>query len=60
MLTNIDIFEYLTYGGTEFAQHQYIRKNTNYNSPVTDLTSNVLRCNVCGETGAGATLDVTA
>lgn len=54
------IFEYLTYGGTKFAQYQYIRKNTNYNSPVTDLASNDLRCNVGGATGAGATLSVTA
>ncbi|KAL5351983.1 hypothetical protein V496_04621 [Pseudogymnoascus sp. VKM F-4515 (FW-2607)] len=54
------IFQYLTYGGTKFAQYEYIRKNTNYNSPVTDLASNDLRCNVGGSVGAGSTLSVTA
>lgn len=34
-----------------FAIFQYIRENTNNNSPVTDLASNDLRCNV-GATGA--------
>ncbi|KAL2170654.1 hypothetical protein VTG60DRAFT_4579 [Thermothelomyces hinnuleus] len=46
------IFQQLTTGGVKHAVYQYIRKNTNYNSPVTDLTSNDLRCNV-GATGAG-------
>ncbi|RDL40938.1 Uncharacterized protein BP5553_00917 [Venustampulla echinocandica] len=46
------IFQRLTYGGTEFPVYQYIRPNTNYNSPVTDLTSSDLRCNVGGLTGA--------
>jgi len=31
---------------------KYIRQNTNYNSPVTDLSSNDLRCNVGGASGA--------
>jgi len=44
------IFEYLN-GGAAYAN---IRKNTNYNSPVTDLTSDDLRCNV-GATGSGTT-----
>ncbi|KAL2024246.1 hypothetical protein VTK56DRAFT_9402 [Thermocarpiscus australiensis] len=46
------IFEQLAVAGTKYPVYQYIRKNTNYNSPVTDLTSNDLRCNV-GATGAG-------
>ncbi|KAL9113716.1 MAG: hypothetical protein Q9227_002161 [Pyrenula ochraceoflavens] len=60
------IFEYLN----SYSQYQYIRQNTNYNSPVTDLTSNDLRCNVGGETGgstatlgsvaAGSTMKFTA
>ncbi|KFZ10488.1 hypothetical protein V502_08085 [Pseudogymnoascus sp. VKM F-4520 (FW-2644)] len=54
------IFEFLTYDGTQSAAYEYIRENTNYNSPVTDLASNDLRCNVGGETGAGTTIDVTA
>jgi len=33
--------------------YQYVRKNTNMNSPVTDLTSNDMRCNQGGETSDG-------
>jgi len=46
------IFEKFTYGGVLYPTYQYIRPNTNYNSPVIDLTSNDLRCNV-GATGTG-------
>ncbi|KAI0177938.1 fungal cellulose binding domain-containing protein [Pestalotiopsis sp. NC0098] len=46
------IFEQLSIGSTQYAVYQYIRENTNYNSPVTDLTSNDLRCNV-GANGTG-------
>ncbi|KAK4236415.1 glycoside hydrolase [Achaetomium macrosporum] len=46
------IFQQLTTGGIKHDVFQYIRKNSNYNSPVTDLSSNDLRCNV-GATGAG-------
>ncbi|KAK1764721.1 glycosyl hydrolase family 61-domain-containing protein [Phialemonium atrogriseum] len=46
------IFQQLSHGSTQFPVNQYVRKNTNYNSPVTDLASNDLRCNV-GATGAG-------
>ncbi|KAF8853793.1 hypothetical protein BDZ45DRAFT_598044 [Acephala macrosclerotiorum] len=52
------IFEQLTHAGTKYAAYQYIRTNTNYNSPVTNLTSNDLRCNVGGET-AGSTTTIT-
>ncbi|KAI3319880.1 lytic polysaccharide monooxygenase [Xylariaceae sp. AK1471] len=45
------IFQTLTAGSTKFDTFQYIRKNSNYNSPVTDLASNDLRCNV-GATGS--------
>jgi len=55
------IFERFTYGGTEYPVYQYIRPNTNYNSPITDLTSDDLRCNQGGETGNGTeTITVTA
>ncbi|RFU33477.1 lytic polysaccharide monooxygenase, partial [Scytalidium lignicola] len=47
------IFERFTYGGVEFPVYQYIRPNTNYNSPITDLTSDDLRCNQGGELGNG-------
>ncbi|KAF3014795.1 hypothetical protein E8E14_011518 [Neopestalotiopsis sp. 37M] len=46
------IFEQLSIGSTQYPVYQYIRENTNYNSPVTDLTSNDLRCNV-GANGTG-------
>lgn len=45
------IFDQLSIGSTQYPVYQYIRKNTNYNSPVTDLTSDDLRCNVGGENG---------
>ena len=48
------IFDSFDHGPT----YQYIRQNTNNNSPVTDLTSDDLRCNVGGETG-GSTQTVT-
>lgn len=57
----LDIFEYLTANGVKGAAYQNIRQNTNYNSPVTDLTSNDLRCNVGGETGGStSTVSVAA
>lgn len=49
------IFQYLTANGVKGAQYQNIRKNTNNNSPVTDLASNDLRCNVGGASGASTT-----
>ncbi|MCJ1313281.1 hypothetical protein MMC25_006958 [Agyrium rufum] len=45
------IFETLTAGGTKYPAYTYIRQNSNYNSPVTDLTSTDIRCNV-GTSGA--------
>ncbi|OTA65765.1 lytic polysaccharide monooxygenase [Hypoxylon sp. EC38] len=54
------IFQQLSVDATKYAPFEYIRQNTNYNSPVTDLTSNDLRCNV-GAQGAGTeTVDVKA
>jgi hypothetical protein len=47
------IFQQLSTGGTKHDVFKYIRKNSNYNSPVTDLSSNDLRCNVGGGSGAG-------
>lgn len=49
------IFQYLTANGVKGAQYQNVRKNTNNNSPVTDLASNDLRCNVGGGSGASTT-----
>ncbi|KAG8768796.1 hypothetical protein FRC20_007203, partial [Serendipita sp. 405] len=53
-------FNSLIIGGQSSPEYTYIRKNSNFNSPVTDVTSNDLRCNV-GATGAGTeTATVTA
>ncbi|KAF2200886.1 hypothetical protein GQ43DRAFT_55444 [Delitschia confertaspora ATCC 74209] len=49
------IFQYLTANGVQGAAYQNVRTNTNYNSPVTDLASNDLRCNVGGSTSSGTT-----
>lgn len=46
------IFQQLTVGSNKYDVFQYIRKNSNYNSPVVDLASNDLRCNE-GATGSG-------
>jgi len=55
------IFERFTHAGVEYPVYQYIRPNTNYNSPVIDLTSDDLRCNVGGESGSATeTLTVKA
>ncbi|KAK3694166.1 glycoside hydrolase family 61 protein [Podospora appendiculata] len=54
------IFQQLSVGATKYDVFKYIRQNSNYNSPVTDLTSNDLRCNV-GASGSGtATVSVAA
>ncbi|KAI8965498.1 glycoside hydrolase family 61 protein [Daldinia sp. FL1419] len=45
------IFQQLSLDAAQFAPFEYIRQNSNYNSPVTDLASNDLRCNV-GASGA--------
>ncbi|KAM7186257.1 putative endo-beta-1,4-glucanase D [Naviculisporaceae sp. PSN 640] len=50
------IFQQFGVGSTKFAVYQHIRKNTNMNSPVTSLTSNDLRCNVGGGSGASTTV----
>jgi hypothetical protein len=56
-----DIFQFLTANGVRGSQYQYIRPNTNYNSPVTDLNSADLRCNVGGGSGGStATVEVRA
>ncbi|KAI0134672.1 glycosyl hydrolase family 61-domain-containing protein [Xylariales sp. AK1849] len=49
------IFEAFAPGTTKGVAYEYVRRNTNYNSPVTDLASNDLRCNVGGATGTNTT-----
>lgn len=41
-------FTSLIVNGTTTAEYEYVRENTNYNSPVTDVTSDDIRCNVGG------------
>ncbi|RYP04865.1 hypothetical protein DL764_004188 [Monosporascus ibericus] len=40
------IFQQLKVGNTQFSTWEHIRQHTNGNSPVTDLASNDLRCNL--------------
>ena len=55
------IFQQFGLGSSKFPVYEHIRKNSNYNSPVTSLSSNDLRCNVGGNSGASTTLvDVKA
>jgi len=54
------IFETLTANGVQNAAYEYIRKNSNNNSPVTDLTSNDLRCNVGASGNDTQTVSVKA
>ncbi|ORY58188.1 glycoside hydrolase [Pseudomassariella vexata] len=54
------IFQQLTVRTTQYDVYEYIRKNSNYNSPITDLNSTDLRCNV-GASGNGTdTVSITA
>ena len=56
-----DIFQKLTANGVQGDVYQNVRKNTNNNSPVTDLASPDLRCNVGGASGAStSTVSVAA
>jgi hypothetical protein len=50
------IFQQFAVGSKKFAVYEHIRKNSNYNSPVTSLSSNDLRCNVGGSSGASTTV----
>ncbi|KAF2834384.1 lytic polysaccharide monooxygenase [Patellaria atrata CBS 101060] len=55
------IFQFLTANGVKGGQYQNIRRNTNYNSPVTDLSSPDLRCNVGGASGSStSTVSIAA
>jgi hypothetical protein len=54
------IFQQLTVGSTKYPVFQYIRQNSNYNSPVTDLDSTDLRCNVGASGSTTQTASVKA
>ena len=57
MLTG-ESFQYLTANGAKGAKYQNVRTNSNYNSPVTDLSSKDLRCNVGASANGGNTTTV--
>jgi hypothetical protein len=54
------IFQQLAVADVKNPVFKYIRQNSNYNSPVTDLSSNDLRCNVGANGAATETLEVKA
>lgn len=45
----------LVANGTTSADYYYVRQNTNYNSPVTDVSSNDVRCNTGTQASAAST-----
>lgn len=49
----------LVANGAKSGDYQYVRLNTNYNSPVTDVTSNDIRCNTGTQPNAAKTSTYT-
>ncbi|KAF2197834.1 cellulose-growth-specific protein [Delitschia confertaspora ATCC 74209] len=49
----------LVANGTKTADYYFVRQNTNYNSPVTDVTSNDIRCNAGGLASGASTNTAT-
>ena len=49
----------LVANGVSTGEYQYVRLNTNYNSPVTDVTSNDIRCNTGTQPNAAKTSTYT-
>ncbi|KAJ9139212.1 Glycoside hydrolase family 61 protein [Pleurostoma richardsiae] len=54
------IFWQFSLGSTKYPVYEYIRENTNQNSPVTDLSSSDLRCNVGANGSTTETITVKA
>jgi len=52
-------FTSLIVNGQKTADYLYVRQNTNYNSPVTDVTSTDIRCNVGGLASGPSTSTAT-
>lgn len=48
-------FTHLVANGAKTSEYQYVRLNTNYNSPVTDVNSNDIRCNTGTQPNAART-----
>jgi len=53
-------FTSLVVNGQTTGAYQYVRQNSNYNSPVTDITSTDARCNVGGGTGGNTSTATVA
>nr|WNK12365.1 LPMO [Ceratobasidium cereale] len=51
--------KYINPSGAVTGEYQYVRANTNMNSPVTDVNSNDFRCNVGGLASGGKTSTTT-
>jgi len=49
----------LVANGATTGEYQHVRLNTNYNSPVTDVTSNDIRCNTGTQANAAKTSTYT-
>jgi len=54
------IFQQLTVNGKKGGVYEHVRKNLNQNSPVTDLASYNLRCNVGCNTGGSTSTEAVA
>ncbi len=54
------IFQQLSIGSTQYPVFQYIRENTNFNQPVTELDDPNLRCNVGADGSKTETVTVKA
>lgn len=53
-------FTHLVVNGAKVgSDYQYVRENTNYNSPVTDVNSNDIRCNTGTQANAAKTSTYT-
>ncbi|CAE6508994.1 unnamed protein product [Rhizoctonia solani] len=55
VLGHYRFYKYIDSSGTVTGEYVYVRANTNTNSPVTDVTSTDLRCNVGGLASGSAT-----
>ena len=54
------IFQQLSIGSTKYPVFKYIRQNSNFNQPVTDLADKNLRCNVGADGKVTETISVKA
>lgn len=55
LINRLDRIPFLIANGAKTAEYQYVRRNTNYNSPVTNVQSTDIRCNIGGLASASST-----